>query len=160
METIDVLIGLRRWTCQEFSNTGTRRQISENGMQKISCYYFCFAILLFESYCCVSAEQELVEDVWWMNGKYCDNSWQLGSVCLSVSLAWCVLQNKVKRLPAYLTIQMVRFFYKGKEAVNAKILKVEVWLFVLLAHQHCETLQTRTTLGRELVGVDELTWLV
>lgn len=31
--------------------------------------------------------------------------------------------NKLKRLPAYLTVQMVRFFYKGKEAVNAKILK-------------------------------------
>jgi len=35
-----------------------------------------------------------------------------------------MLQNKLKRLPAYLTVQMVRFFYKGKEAVNAKILKV------------------------------------
>ncbi|KAI0214284.1 Ubiquitin carboxyl-terminal hydrolase 14 [Lamellibrachia satsuma] len=30
---------------------------------------------------------------------------------------------KIKRLPAYLTIQMVRFFYKEKEGVNAKILK-------------------------------------
>ena len=28
------------------------------------------------------------------------------------------------RLPAYLTIQFVRFFYKEKEKVNAKILKV------------------------------------
>jgi len=35
-----------------------------------------------------------------------------------------LLQNKLKRLPAYLTIQMVRFSYKAKEAVNAKILKV------------------------------------
>ncbi|KAI8486436.1 Ubiquitin carboxyl-terminal hydrolase 14 [Branchiostoma belcheri] len=31
--------------------------------------------------------------------------------------------SKVRRLPAYLTIQMVRFFYKEKENVNAKILK-------------------------------------
>jgi len=30
---------------------------------------------------------------------------------------------KISRLPAYLPIQMVRFFYKEKEAVNAKILK-------------------------------------
>ncbi|KAK2192776.1 hypothetical protein NP493_23g06032 [Ridgeia piscesae] len=30
---------------------------------------------------------------------------------------------KLSRLPAYLTIQMVRFFYKEKEGVNAKILK-------------------------------------
>lgn len=32
-------------------------------------------------------------------------------------------QSKIKRLPGYLSIQMVRFFYKGKEAINAKILK-------------------------------------
>ncbi|XP_014208980.1 ubiquitin carboxyl-terminal hydrolase 14 [Copidosoma floridanum] len=30
---------------------------------------------------------------------------------------------KISRLPAYLTIQFVRFFYKGKDQVNAKILK-------------------------------------
>lgn len=33
-------------------------------------------------------------------------------------------QSKISRLPAYLTIQMVRFFYKEKESVNAKVLKV------------------------------------
>lgn len=32
-------------------------------------------------------------------------------------------QSKISRLPAYLTIQFVRFFYKEKEAINAKILK-------------------------------------
>jgi len=32
-------------------------------------------------------------------------------------------QSRIKRLPAYLVVQMVRFFYKGREAVNAKILK-------------------------------------
>lgn len=31
--------------------------------------------------------------------------------------------QKISRLPAYLPVQMVRFFYKEKEAVNAKILK-------------------------------------
>uniref|UniRef100_A0A1B6CDA9 Ubiquitin carboxyl-terminal hydrolase n=1 Tax=Clastoptera arizonana TaxID=38151 RepID=A0A1B6CDA9_9HEMI len=31
--------------------------------------------------------------------------------------------SKISRLPAYLTIQFVRFFYKEKESVNAKILK-------------------------------------
>lgn len=31
--------------------------------------------------------------------------------------------SKIKRLPAYLTVQFVRFFYKEKESVNAKILK-------------------------------------
>lgn len=34
------------------------------------------------------------------------------------------LQSKLSRLPAYLTVQMVRFFYKEKESVNAKVLKV------------------------------------
>lgn len=32
-------------------------------------------------------------------------------------------QSKISRLPAYLTIQFVRFFYKEKGAINAKILK-------------------------------------
>ncbi|EZA52154.1 Ubiquitin carboxyl-terminal hydrolase [Ooceraea biroi] len=32
-------------------------------------------------------------------------------------------QSKISRLPAYLTIQFVRFYYKEKEAINAKILK-------------------------------------
>ncbi|XP_016840025.1 ubiquitin carboxyl-terminal hydrolase 14 isoform X2 [Nasonia vitripennis] len=31
--------------------------------------------------------------------------------------------SKISRLPAYLTIQFVRFFFKEKEAINAKILK-------------------------------------
>ncbi|XP_008559288.1 ubiquitin carboxyl-terminal hydrolase 14 [Microplitis demolitor] len=31
--------------------------------------------------------------------------------------------SKISRLPSYLTIQFVRFFYKEKEAINAKILK-------------------------------------
>ncbi|XP_076829138.1 ubiquitin carboxyl-terminal hydrolase 14 [Brachyhypopomus gauderio] len=31
--------------------------------------------------------------------------------------------SKISRLPAYLTVQMVRFFYKEKESVNAKVLK-------------------------------------
>uniref|UniRef100_A0A673YAV7 Ubiquitin carboxyl-terminal hydrolase n=1 Tax=Salmo trutta TaxID=8032 RepID=A0A673YAV7_SALTR len=36
-----------------------------------------------------------------------------------------IKSSKVRRLPAYLTIQMVRFFYKEKESVNAKVLKVD-----------------------------------
>lgn len=31
--------------------------------------------------------------------------------------------SKISRLPAYLTIQFVRFFYKEKGSINAKILK-------------------------------------
>ncbi|XP_040209978.1 ubiquitin carboxyl-terminal hydrolase 14 [Rana temporaria] len=31
--------------------------------------------------------------------------------------------SRISRLPAYMTIQMVRFFYKEKESVNAKVLK-------------------------------------
>jgi len=34
-----------------------------------------------------------------------------------------VLQSKISRLPAYLTVQFVRFYYKEKESINAKILK-------------------------------------
>lgn len=35
-------------------------------------------------------------------------------------------KSKISRLPAYLTVQMVRFFYKEKESVNAKVLKVGI----------------------------------
>ena len=35
-----------------------------------------------------------------------------------------LFQNKINRLPAYLTVQFVRFYFKEKEAINAKILKV------------------------------------
>lgn len=37
-----------------------------------------------------------------------------------------VFQSKIKRLPGYLAIQFVRFYYKEKEAINAKILKVQI----------------------------------
>lgn len=41
-----------------------------------------------------------------------------------IDMYMCVLfQSKISRLPAYLTIQFVRFYYKEKEAINAKILK-------------------------------------
>ncbi|XP_022107798.1 ubiquitin carboxyl-terminal hydrolase 14-like isoform X2 [Acanthaster planci] len=34
-----------------------------------------------------------------------------------------IKESRISRLPAYLPIQMVRFYYKEKEAINAKILK-------------------------------------
>lgn len=48
-----------------------------------------------------------------------------------------VFQSKIKRLPGYLAIQFVRFYYKEKEAINAKILKVQILYkkkFLLLGH--------------------------
>ncbi len=49
------------------------------------------------------------------------------SVC--AAMKWTVayvsaFKSKISRLPAYLTVQMVRFYYKEKESVNAKVLKV------------------------------------
>ncbi|KAF3858133.1 hypothetical protein F7725_011334 [Dissostichus mawsoni] len=38
--------------------------------------------------------------------------------------AMYIKSSKLSRLPAYLTVQMVRFFYKEKESVNAKVLKL------------------------------------
>lgn len=34
-----------------------------------------------------------------------------------------VFQSLISRLPAYLTVNFVRFQYKGKEGINAKVLK-------------------------------------
>ena len=36
-----------------------------------------------------------------------------------------LLQALIDRLPGYVSIQMVRFFFKEKENINAKILKVQ-----------------------------------
>jgi len=41
-----------------------------------------------------------------------------------IDLKHFILQSLISRLPAYLPIQFLRFFYKEKEAINAKILKV------------------------------------
>uniref|UniRef100_A0A672ZW40 Ubiquitin carboxyl-terminal hydrolase n=1 Tax=Sphaeramia orbicularis TaxID=375764 RepID=A0A672ZW40_9TELE len=40
-----------------------------------------------------------------------------------------IKSSKLSRLPAYLTVQMVRFFYKEKESVNAKVLKVALSVY-------------------------------
>lgn len=49
----------------------------------------------------------------------------LYGICMQVMWFLSIFsQSKISRLPAYLTIQMVRFFYKEKESVNAKVLKV------------------------------------
>ncbi|XP_012683374.2 ubiquitin carboxyl-terminal hydrolase 14 [Clupea harengus] len=45
--------------------------------------------------------------------------------------------SKVSRLPAYLTVQMVRFFYKEKESVNAKVLKDVKFPLMLDVYELC-----------------------
>lgn len=45
--------------------------------------------------------------------------------------------SKIKRLPAYLTIQFIRFFYKEKGSVNAKILKDVKFPFEFDAFELC-----------------------
>uniref|UniRef100_A0A8C8MIQ0 Ubiquitin carboxyl-terminal hydrolase n=1 Tax=Oncorhynchus tshawytscha TaxID=74940 RepID=A0A8C8MIQ0_ONCTS len=48
-----------------------------------------------------------------------------------------IKSSKVSRLPAYLTIQMVRFFYKEKESVNAKVLKDVKFPLMLDVYELC-----------------------
>ncbi|XP_014600227.1 PREDICTED: ubiquitin carboxyl-terminal hydrolase 14 isoform X1 [Polistes canadensis] len=58
--------------------------------------------------------------------------------------------SKINRLPAYLTIQFVRFFYKEKEAINAKILKDVKFPLEFDAFELCSSeLQTKLTPMRE-----------
>lgn len=59
-------------------------------------------------------------------------------------------KSKISRLPAYLSVEMVRFFYKEKEAVNAKILKDVKFPMVLDVFELCtEDLQKRLLPNRE-----------
>uniref|UniRef100_A0A673YB82 Ubiquitin carboxyl-terminal hydrolase n=1 Tax=Salmo trutta TaxID=8032 RepID=A0A673YB82_SALTR len=47
------------------------------------------------------------------------------------------IKSVIRRLPAYLTIQMVRFFYKEKESVNAKVLKDVKFPLMLDVYELC-----------------------
>ncbi|KAJ8879822.1 hypothetical protein PR048_020430 [Dryococelus australis] len=54
--------------------------------------------------------------------------------------------SKISRLPGYLTIQFVRFYYKEKEAINAKILKDVKFPLEFDAFELCSTeLQQKLT---------------
>ncbi|XP_076622144.1 ubiquitin specific protease 14 [Colletes latitarsis] len=58
--------------------------------------------------------------------------------------------SKISRLPAYLTIQFVRFYYKEKEAINAKILKDVKFPFEFDVFELCSSeLQNKLTPMRE-----------
>jgi len=63
---------------------------------------------------------------------------------------------KISRLPAYLPIQMVRFYYKEKEAVNAKILKDIKFTMMLDVYELCtEELQKKLLPAREKFKQEE-----
>ncbi|OQR68702.1 Ubiquitin carboxyl-terminal hydrolase 14-like [Tropilaelaps mercedesae] len=58
--------------------------------------------------------------------------------------------SKICRLPAYLTVNLVRFFYKEKQSVSAKILKNVAFPMMLDVYELCETdLQQRLLPQRE-----------
>ncbi|XP_012255337.2 ubiquitin carboxyl-terminal hydrolase 14 [Athalia rosae] len=58
--------------------------------------------------------------------------------------------SRISRLPAYLTVQFVRFYYKEKEAINAKILKDVKFPLDFDAFELCSTdLQTKLTPMRD-----------
>ncbi|XP_061776545.1 ubiquitin carboxyl-terminal hydrolase 14 [Nerophis ophidion] len=48
-----------------------------------------------------------------------------------------IKSSKLSRLPAYLTVQMVRFYYKEKESVNAKVLKDVKFPLLLDVYELC-----------------------
>ncbi|XP_048582845.1 ubiquitin carboxyl-terminal hydrolase 14 [Nematostella vectensis] len=61
-----------------------------------------------------------------------------------------VKKSMLSRLPAYLTVQLVRFYFKEKEAVNAKILKDVKFPMSLDVYDLCsEELRTKLTPQRE-----------
>ncbi|CAF4067001.1 unnamed protein product [Rotaria magnacalcarata] len=64
--------------------------------------------------------------------------------------------TRLSRLPAYLTIQFVRFFYKEKEKVNAKILKDVQYSMILDLFDICTPdLQKRFMPTREKIKLAE-----
>ncbi|XP_076805979.1 ubiquitin carboxyl-terminal hydrolase 14-like [Clavelina lepadiformis] len=64
--------------------------------------------------------------------------------------------SKIKRLPAYLCVQMVRFYYKEKGQVNAKILKDVKFPMSFDAYELCAPeLQERLRVARGKFEADE-----
>ncbi|XP_033118729.1 ubiquitin carboxyl-terminal hydrolase 14-like [Anneissia japonica] len=64
--------------------------------------------------------------------------------------------SKISRLPAYLTVQFVRFYYKEKEGVNAKILKDVKFPMMFDAFDLCsEELQQKMTPVRDKFKIQE-----
>uniref|UniRef100_A0A8C7YIC4 Ubiquitin carboxyl-terminal hydrolase n=1 Tax=Oryzias sinensis TaxID=183150 RepID=A0A8C7YIC4_9TELE len=74
----------------------------------------------------VSAHQRLQEEITKMSPSLDRNALYIKS-------------SKLSRLPAYLTVQMVRFFYKEKESVNAKVLKDVKFPLMLDVYELCTT---------------------
>ncbi|XP_071837791.1 ubiquitin carboxyl-terminal hydrolase 14-like [Apostichopus japonicus] len=67
-----------------------------------------------------------------------------------------IKESKLSRLPAYLTIQMVRFQYKEKESINAKILKDVKFPMTLDVWDLCsETLQEKLVPMRDKFKIME-----
>jgi hypothetical protein len=64
----------------------------------------------------------------------------LTKICLLNADLIC-FQSKINRLPGYLAIQFVRFYYKEKESINAKILKVKEVNIRDEIHVFCEKFQ-------------------
>jgi ubiquitin carboxyl-terminal hydrolase 14 len=64
--------------------------------------------------------------------------------------------SKISRLPAYLSVQMVRFYYKERESINAKILKDIKFTLVLDVFELCsEELQQKLLPMRSKFKVQE-----
>ncbi|XP_067677847.1 ubiquitin carboxyl-terminal hydrolase 14-like [Haliotis asinina] len=64
--------------------------------------------------------------------------------------------SKIKRLPAYLAVQFVRFYFKEKEAINAKILKDVKFSMKLDVFDLCtEELQKKLTPARDKFKEEE-----
>ncbi|EDO37371.1 predicted protein [Nematostella vectensis] len=67
-----------------------------------------------------------------------------------------VKKSMLSRLPAYLTVQLVRFYFKEKEAVNAKILKLqkfkELYPIYQGFHQGCWDISLRADLKAKAKG--------
>lgn len=67
-----------------------------------------------------------------------------------------IKESKLSRLPAYLTIQMVRFYYKEKENINAKILKDVKFPMILDVWDLCsDSLQKKLVPARDKFKIME-----
>lgn len=65
-------------------------------------------------------------------------------------------QNRICRLPSFLTVQMVRFSFKEKEQINAKILKDVKFPIILDIYDLCsESLQQKLRPNRELIKLQD-----
>uniref|UniRef100_A0AAQ5X2K4 Ubiquitin carboxyl-terminal hydrolase n=1 Tax=Amphiprion ocellaris TaxID=80972 RepID=A0AAQ5X2K4_AMPOC len=151
-----ILLQFLHMAFPQFAEKGEQGQYLQQvrNSSPLSTLYICFFLtLLFSMKCTESEEEEPIKGKESQLQLSCFINQEVKYLAtglrlrlqeeitkMSASLdrnALYIKSSKLSRLPAYLTVQMVRFFYKEKESVNAKVLKDVKFPLMLDVYELC-----------------------